>query len=97
MKTLRECSESGLHRFYFSSNVPFYNGGIDFTLYRVAKEEDFAKHEISGNPLFRDGFFVVPARYDPGTGRFTELVPVEVFRNQHLDDFLFLQCTREET
>ena len=89
---LREYLVKGtIDRDYFRSKTPFYNGGIDFMIYRVATQEDFEGDEILLERFFKKGpyFFIVPARYDISKRSFVELVLTEVFRNQHLDDILF--------
>ena len=92
MKNLRDFLERKVQeKVYFQSDVPFYNGGTDFMLYRVATLEDLQKNEMIQDSDFYDRgyFFVVPARYDSSLEKFIDLVPVAVFRNQHLNDPVF--------
>jgi len=89
---LREYLDNGtIDRNYFRSKTQFYNAGTDFLIYRVATLEDFGDDVKLLERFFERGpyFFVVPARYDITLRVFIELVPTEVFRNQHLDDILF--------
>lgn len=88
LKTLGEVLESGCFEgHYFSSDVPFYNQGLDFMLYRIPREP---------KPSSEMYIVVVPAKYDEGKGEFIELTPVEVFKAQHLGDDIFVPRNSHE-
>ena len=100
MNTLQDfLHQESSERCYFKSDVPFYNGGGDFMLYRVATPEDLEDKGIvqESSSIGKNYFFVIPARYDVSKRVIFDLIPVEFFRNQHLNDPLFQpQDAREE-
>lgn len=82
-KNLKEALEMGLiEGIYFSSEVPFYNQGTNFMLYKVCLDIKPPDDGIY--------FFVVPSRYDEEKRVFVDLIPTEVFMSQHLYDPVFL-------
>lgn len=81
-KTLRQKLQDGtVNGDYFVSDTPFFNGGYDWKLYRVSKEQ----------PKETQWLRVIPARYDLSSRSFINLVPVDVFRGQRLEDIPFVE------
>lgn len=81
--TLEESIKRGVEKeHYFLSEVPFSGAAQDFMLYRIPETQLSSRGDA--------WMWVLPSKYDPEKREYIDLIPVEVFRDQHMRDPIHL-------